>query len=217
VGPTDRSPSDRRASASEPSSYEVPAGDGQAELRERGSRFLAIVVRATDEGAARARLAELSAAHRDATHCCWAWRLGWPARERSHDAGEPGGTAGAPILRAIQAAALADALVVVLRWFGGIKLGKGGLVRAYGGAARAALAATPRRQVLRRLEVTLTVSYAQVGAVQRLLRPPEVELVAERWGETVELVLAVAATKLAAVRELAAALGARLDEGAGPR
>jgi len=205
---------DRRASAPAPS-YAVPAGDAEAELREKGSRFLALVVPAADEGAARARLAELSAGHRDATHCCWAWRLGWPPRERSHDAGEPGGTAGAPILRALQAAELTDALVVVLRWFGGTKLGKGGLVRAYGGAARAALAVTPRRQVLLRREVTLAVTYAQVGAVQRLLRPPEIELVAERWGEAVELVLAVAVPRLPAVRELAAALGARIDEGTG--
>jgi hypothetical protein len=85
-----------------------------------------------DEAGGAGAAAAIEAAHRDASHCCWAWRLGAPPRERCSDAGEPGGTAGPPILRALQTAELADALLVVVRWFGGTKLGKGGLVRAYG-------------------------------------------------------------------------------------
>src|SRR6185503_16332366 len=187
-------------------SYLVPAASAQAELREKGSRFLALLEPATDEAAARARLAAIEAAHRDATHCCWAWRLGAPPRERSHDAGEPGGTAGAPILRALQTAELSDALLVVVRWFGGTKLGKGGLVRAYGAVAREAVAAALISRRLQRVRVTLEVSYPHLGVVQRLIHPPEVELVEESFGERVRLVLAVAEERLEAVRELAAAL-----------
>ncbi|HXT20134.1 MAG TPA: YigZ family protein [Thermoanaerobaculia bacterium] len=194
-------------------SYLVPAASAQAELREKGSRFLALLEPATDEAAARARLAAIEAAHRDATHCCWAWRLGAPPRERSHDAGEPGGTAGAPILRALQTAELSDALLVVVRWFGGTKLGKGGLVRAYGAVAREAVAAALISRRLQRVRVTLEVSYPHLGVVQRLIHPPEVELVEESFGERVRLVLAVAEERLEAVRELAAALGLKIAEG----
>jgi uncharacterized YigZ family protein len=195
------------------SSYLAPAAAARAELREKGSRFLALLEPVADEAAARARLQEFAAEHRDATHCCWAWRLGAPARERSSDAGEPRGTAGPPILRALAAAELSDALLVVVRWFGGTKLGKGGLVRAYGAAARAAVAAAATVRRLHRRRVALELPYAQLGAVQRLLRPPEVELVAESFGDRVRLVLAVADERLAAVRELAAALGIRCEEG----
>ena len=194
-------------------SYLVAAAPVRAKLREKGSRFLALLEPVADEAAARARLASIEAEHRGATHCCWAWRLGAPARERCDDAGEPRGTAGPPILRALQTAELADALLVVVRWFGGIKLGKGGLVRAYGVVAREAVAAAPTARRLQRATVTLELPYAHVGAVQRLLRPPEVELVEESFGERVRLVLAVNEERLAAVRELAAALGLSIQEG----
>ena len=194
------------------SSYLVPAAPTRAELREKGSRFLALLEPVGDEAAARARLHAIETEHRDATHCCWAWRLGAPPRERGDDAGEPRGTAGPPILRALQTAELADALLVVVRWFGGTKLGKGGLVRAYGAVAREAVAAAPVVRRLQRTTVTLELPYAHLGAVQRLLRPPEVELVEERFGDRVCLVLAVAEERLAGVRELAAALGLAIRE-----
>ena len=194
-------------------SYLAPAAPARAELREKGSRFLALLEPVADEAAARTRLASIESEHRDATHCCWAWRLGAPARERSDDAGEPRGTAGPPILRALQTAELADALLVVVRWFGGTRLGKGGLVRAYGAVAREAVAAAPLARRLHRATVTLELPYAHLGAVQRLLRPPDVELVEESFGERVRLVLAVAEERLAAVRELAAALGLSIQEG----
>ena len=198
-------------------SYLVAAAPVRAKLREKGSRFLALLEPVADEAAARARLASIESDHRDATHCCWAWRLGAPARERCDDAGEPRGTAGPPVLRALQTAELADALLVVVRWFGGIKLGKGGLVRAYGAVAREAVAAAPIAHRLQRATVTLELPYAHLGAVQRLLRPPEVELVEESFGERVRLVLAVAEERLAAVRELAAALGLSIQEGLATR
>jgi uncharacterized YigZ family protein len=191
----------------DPGSYLAPEAPATAELREKGSRFLARLLPASEEAAAKSALAEWAARHRDASHHCWAWRLGWPPRERAHDAGEPGGTAGPPILRALQAAGVADALLLVVRWFGGVKLGKGGLVRAYGGVARAALAAAvlvPRR---RRIAVELEIPYPHVGAVQRLLQPPEVELVRGHYGERVTWELAVSAERLPLVREVAAALG----------
>jgi uncharacterized YigZ family protein len=193
-----------------PESYLIPAAPASAELREKGSRFLALLHAAEGEAEAKSRLAEVAARHPDATHHCWAWRLGWPARERSSDAGEPGGTAGGPILRALQGAKVSDALLVVVRWFGGTKLGKGGLVRAYGGVAREAIAGAALTVRLRRRTVELEVPYPHLGAVQRLLHPPEVELLRHAYGERVRWELAVADERLPALLEVAATLGLRL-------
>lgn len=108
--------------------------------RIRGSRFVAHLAPASDEPQALAVATTIAARHADASHNCWAFRLAG-GRARSDDDGEPGGTAGPPILRRLEGAGLADVVCVVTRWFGGTKLGTGGLVRAYGGAAAAAIAA----------------------------------------------------------------------------
>lgn len=185
----------------------VPAGRAEAEIREKGSVFLAVLLSASDETAAKTALEELARRFPEATHHCYAWRLGWPPRERSADAGEPGGTAGVPILRVLQGAGLSDVLAVVVRWYGGTKLGKGGLARAYAGAAREALAALPVMERIPTVGLTVTVGYAQLGAVKRWLRPPEVELESETYdGETARLVLRVQEPAVSALRESLAGL-----------
>jgi uncharacterized YigZ family protein len=185
----------------------VAAGRAEAEIREKGSVFLAVLLPAEDETAARAALDDLARRYPDATHHCFAWRVGWPPRERSADAGEPGGTAGIPILRVLQGAGLSGVLAVVVRWYGGTKLGKGGLARAYAGAAREALAALPVVERIPTVYLTVTAGYAQLGAVKRWLRPPEVELDSEEYdGETARLVLRVQEPAVAALREALAGL-----------
>jgi uncharacterized YigZ family protein len=187
--------------------YTAPAGESRAEIREKGSVFLAVIGPATDEGAAKARLAGLEKEFPDATHHCWAWRIGSPPRERAADAGEPSGTAGVPILQVLRGAGLSDVLAVVVRWFGGTKLGKGGLARAYAGAAREALQGMPVLRKVPTARVAVEVPYEKVGAVKRLLRPPEVELQAEEYGAAARLVLAVHAERLEGLRESLAGLG----------
>ena len=190
--------------------YAVPARSARARLEEKGSRFLAFLEPVRDEEEANAVLDRLAAEHPDATHHCWAWRLGWPPRERSRDAGEPSGTAGAPILRALAAAELSDALLVVARWYGGTNLGKGGLVRAYGGAAREAAAAAGVARRLRRRTIEIRLPYEDLGALQRLVHPPEVEVTDERYGADVTLRLAVVASRLPAIEDLVASRGLAL-------
>ncbi len=188
-------------------SYPAPAGESRAEIREKGSRFLAVIGPAADEAAAKAVLSSLQREFADATHHCWAWRLGSPPRERSSDAGEPAGTAGVPILQVLRGAGLSDALAVVVRWFGGVKLGKGGLARAYAAAAREALQGLPVAVRVPRARLAVEVPYEKVGAVKRLLRPPEIELESEEYGAAARLVLAVHEERLAALREALADLG----------
>ncbi len=143
-------------------------GRGEADTRVRGSTFVAFATPAASEEEARARLAECERQRFDATHHCSAWRLRgdlW----RANDAGEPFGSAGAPILAAIDGAGLTDCVVVVTRYFGGTKLGIGGLVRAYGEAAAAAIAEAPRRVGVPAVRLRIRYPYEHTGAVMRVL------------------------------------------------
>lgn len=188
-------------------SYRVPATAAEAEIREKGSRFLAVVAPATDPTAAQAVLAELERRYPDATHHCWAWRLGRPPAERSSDAGEPSGTAGVPILQVLRGAELSDVVAVVVRWFGGTKLGKGGLARAYAGAAREAVDALKVARRVPTVRRSLELPYERLGAVKRLVHPPEVELVDESYGDLVRLELRIHVARLEEVEAALASLG----------
>ena len=170
--------------------YLAPAAESSAELREQGSVFLARLRPATDEAQVKAALRDIALLDSDATHRCWASRLGAePTRERSADAGEPRGTAGEPILRALRGAGLSDVVLVVSRWFGGTKLGKGGLARAYAAAARAAIAGAPTVERAPVVELEVLADYDAVGAIKRLLRPPQVELIGESYDTAARLTL----------------------------
>lgn len=144
------------------------AASGEAQTRIKASVFLATAWPVETEDEARVLLAAREKAMWDATHHCNAWKLRGGV-SRANDAGEPGGSAGAPILAAIEGAGMVDVLVIVTRWYGGTKLGVGGLVRAYGEAAALALQAAPRRvgTVAERLRVRYP--YAHTAAVMRVL------------------------------------------------
>ena len=131
----------------------------------RRSRFLARAAPVESVDAAVAFFARVREA--DATHNCWAYRIG--ASYRFNDDGEPGGTAGRPILQAIDGQALDRVAVVVARWFGGIKLGAGGLVRAYGGAAAECLRLAPRSAIVERIAVLVRCDFASAGALRARL------------------------------------------------
>ncbi|HET6329577.1 MAG TPA: YigZ family protein [Holophagaceae bacterium] len=114
-------------------------------LRERASVFLAELNPAPDAAARAEILAKLRKRDFDATHHCSAWREGLPVKAwGADDDGEPGGTAGAPMLRVLEGAELTDLITICIRWYGGTKLGTGGLVRAYTEAVQGALAEADR-------------------------------------------------------------------------
>ncbi|GAB3698897.1 YigZ family protein [Mariniluteicoccus flavus] len=149
-----------------------------AELEIKRSRFVAHLLRVDDEEGARAFVAELRRTHHDARHHCSAFVLG-PDRDvqRSSDDGEPAGTAGVPMLEALtlrrtrgDVADLTDVCAVVVRWFGGIKLGAGGLVRAYSDAVSAALdgARLVSRERLRIL--ALELDHADAARIESAIR-----------------------------------------------
>ena len=135
------------------------------ELVVKHSRFLAQAAPVVDAAGAADFIT--TAAVADASHNCWAWRIG--DAYRSSDDGEPAGTAGRPILAAIDGQGLDGVAVVVTRWFGGFKLGAGGLVRAYGGAAAECLRTAERREVIAMAEIELECPFADVAAVHGAL------------------------------------------------
>jgi putative IMPACT (imprinted ancient) family translation regulator len=145
----------------------------RAELRERGSRFLAELQPAADAAQAERLARALAAALPDATHHVRAHRLvgaDGGVAELAHDAGEPAGTAGRPVLDALAGANLIGAVLVVSRWFGGVKLGKGGLARAYGTAARAAVAAGRIVPLAAWVRLDVSAPFADVGGVTAAAR-----------------------------------------------
>ena len=147
------------------------------------SEFLGIAIPITSEDEFFAELERVQKKYFDATHHCWAFRLFAESRSRSSDAGEPSGTAGKPILAAIEGAAVHDVGVIVVRWYGGIKLGTGGLSRAYRDTAAETLrtATLLDRYVYKRVNVI--VPFDAISNVYRLVDPPNVVLAEQSYGE----------------------------------
>lgn len=141
------------------------AGIWTARQEIRKSRFVAVAGPVANEAAAR----DFVAAHADQTagHNCWAWRLG--QSYRFSDDGEPGGTAGKPILAAIDGQELDGVAVVVSRWFGGILLGSGGLVRAYGGTAAMCLREAEKVALVETVSGTIACAFGDLALVQARL------------------------------------------------
>ncbi len=149
--------------------YRVPSRDCRVEFYEKKSRFIASLRRVESFQQALALQAELRRAMPDATHHCLACRLKEPFCERFDDDGEPGGTAGMPMLEVLRKQALYQAAVVVTRYFGGILLGAGGLVRAYSKAAQDAAAEAGAALYEPTVRLRLTVPYALYDRLLRLL------------------------------------------------
>ena len=141
------------------------AGPAEAMLEVKKSRHLARAEPVDSPQAALAFIERVSVV--EATHNCWAYRIG--AAYRFSDDGEPAGTAGKPILAAIDGQGLDGVAVVVTRWFGGIKLGAGGLVRAYGGAAAEALRTAPRKAIVHWEALEVAVGFPHVQALHAAL------------------------------------------------
>ena len=179
----------------------------RTEIEVKRSRLLATLARADSEEQARGVVAQVRGTFPDARHHCLAFIIDLPDAqpiERSSDDGEPAGTAGMPMLEVLRGAELGHVVAVVTRYFGGVLLGTGGLVRAYSDAVAAVLADTPRVVPQRRILWGLDVSPAEAGRVQGALLNRGLEVVDADWGATVRLTVAVADpdAALPVVREL---------------
>lgn len=182
--------------------FRVVAGHAAAEVRDKGSRFLADCFGVASEDAVRRRVTAVVTRHHDATHHAWALRLGHgdASISRAHDDGEPPGTAGAPILAAIDGRGLTGTLVVVTRWFGGVKLGTAGLARCYGAAAAAALDRAGFRDRYREVRVAFRVAHGDLPAAQRVIYGAGGSFTEEAYGADARLTASVRRSRGPTVR-----------------
>ncbi|MBT2116849.1 IMPACT family protein [Dyella sp. LX-66] len=158
------------------------------------SRFLAQAAPVDTPEAALAFVRQVSDAA--ATHNCWAYRIGQDYR--FNDDGEPGGTAGRPILQAIEGQGIDRAVVVVTRWYGGIKLGAGGLARAYGGTAAECLRLAERVAIVAMARLGLQCEFAELPLLKARLKECEAQIDEEHFGaDGVELVLRLPESRVA--------------------
>ncbi len=153
------------------SHYYTVKGYGEHEIIIQKSRFIASVSRATTEEEAQSFIQEIKKKYRDATHNCSAYLIGENDQiQKANDDGEPSGTAGVPMLEVLKKKKLKDTVVVVTRYYGGIKLGAGGLIRAYGKATSEGLSATGlvERKLMQLMHTT--IDYTLLGKVENEVR-----------------------------------------------
>lgn len=163
--------------------YKTTAENGTASYEIQKSRFIAYTSHVETEAEARDFVTAIKKKHFDARHNCSAWVLGADSsQQKSNDDGEPGGTAGNPILEAIKQHGLTNVVVVITRYFGGIKLGAGGLIRAYSHTASLGLEATPCLEVKPFCLMEAEMDYSLLGTVENWIRNEEL-----RTGETAYL------------------------------
>ena len=173
------------------------------ELLIKKSRFIACIEPVAGREEAQARVAQLKALHPDAAHVCWALLAG--GQSAANDDGEPGGTAGRPMLEVLRHQELEGVMASVVRYFGGVKLGAGGLVRAYTDAVAQALLTAEKIPLIKQAQLACSVPYALEGMVRRELELAQAQLQAVQHGSVVRLHFALPETQ-------AVALMARLSE-----
>ena len=177
-----------------PTSYQVPAGNACVEQEIKRSRFIAAVGRAVNQQAAHTFIEKARSTHPDARHHCWAYVAGNPfntVQVGMSDDGEPQGTAGKPMLSVLRYSEIGEIVAVVTRYFGGIKLGTGGLVRAYSGSLQMALQKLPLKKFVAVATARVTLPYPYENAVRLLLEKMKIGITAVNYTDRVILTIEV--------------------------
>ena len=188
---------------SDETEYPVPGARHRTANTIERSRFICTLAPVNTPQEAQSFIRELNAEFADATHNCWAYVIGPPgstSRVGMSDAGEPHGTAGRPMLTVLLHSGVGDIAAVVTRYYGGTKLGTGGLVKAYSGAVQHALATLPLTERIDWVELAVTLGYASIEALRQLLPAHEAEVLTEAYGADVEYVLRVPRPHAAALQ-----------------
>ena len=189
--------------------YAIPSRIYRVEELIQRSRFITTAAHAPDANAANAFVDSVRELFPDATHHCWAFVAGPPgstAHIGMSDDGEPHGTAGRPMLTVLLHSGVGEIVTVCTRYFGGVKLGTGGLSRAYAGGVKLLLQTLPTELKIKRVHVSVRVAYPHVESLQRLLDDLEVVVEHEEYGEEVRYQIAVPAMTLETLREQLAQL-----------
>ena len=173
-------------------------------FKEKSSKFLGYAFPVTSEEEIKAHLEAVKKAHFSARHWCYAWQLGYGRhqRYRANDDGEPNNTAGIPIYGQIQSFELTNVLVIVVRYFGGIKLGVGGLVQAYKTTAQLTLQETEIEEKLITEELVINFDYPLMNKVMRVVKEQNLTITAQHLTESCELHLAIRQSNYAKIEEI---------------
>lgn len=180
-------------------SYPIPSELANTEIEIKKSRFIAYAKGIASREEGMRWLAELKIQYPDARHHCWAYLLGNPSCASNAgmgDDGEPSGTAGKPILNVLQHKGVGDIMIVVVRYFGGVKLGAGGLTRAYGQAAQAVMEILPTQQQLAMDTLQITCDFSQEQQIRHLLSQLEGSLEAVDYQQRVTMKVNIVSEKL---------------------
>lgn len=202
-----------------PARYPIPARIHRVEETIQRSRFVTTVAHAPDAEAAQAFVQRVREEFPDASHHCWAFVAG-PPGSTTHigmsDDGEPHGTAGRPMLTTLLHGGVGEVVAVCARWFGGTKLGTGGLGRAYAGGVKLALESLPTEERVDRVAVKITVGYGDVDALQRIMEELDIVVETEEYGADVRYGCAVPVPALGEFERLVAEAtrgGGRVERG----
>mgnify|MGYP006378401099 CR=1 FL=1 len=169
-------------------SYHTIASGAEGSYKEKGSKFLAFAYPVASEAEVKEKIEALKAKYFDARHHCYAWILGVDKKYyRANDDGEPNHSAGDPILGQLRAMNVTNVLIVVVRYFGGVKLGVGGLVTAYRSAAEESLknATIVEREVCE--SITITYPYISTADIMRLVKEFDLRIIAQKFEESCTL------------------------------
>jgi len=192
--------------------YRSIAAPSEGLFKDNGSRFIALAYPVETEEEVKSIVAGLRKEYHDARHHCYAYRLGYKGDVwRASDDGEPSGSAGRPILGQIDSLGLSDILVVVVRYFGGIKLGIPGLIRAYKTSTADALSSAQIVDKIASRHFQLQFDYLSMNAVMKVLKDMDLPQRAQEFGESCSLQTSV---RLAAVEDFLKRIGntAKLEE-----
>jgi uncharacterized YigZ family protein len=172
--------------------YKTLKGTSTGVYREKMSKFIAIAAPIGCAEEARAVIKRYQNEYHDARHCCWAYMTGTARDEfMSNDNGEPSGTAGKPILGQINSAGLTNVVIVVVRYFGGIKLGTSGLIGAYREAARLAIEAGEIIECHEQREISFTFPFLAMNDVMRLIKNSEMKVVKQEFDNVCKMTIQV--------------------------
>ncbi|MEI6682418.1 MAG: YigZ family protein [Bacteroidota bacterium] len=182
-------------------SFRSISGESRGIYREKASKFIAVALPVSSEDEVKASLEELRKSYHDANHHCYAYRLGLENQAyRVHDDGEPSGSAGKPIYGQILSTGLSDVLVVVIRYFGGTKLGIPGLIHAYRIAAREALDQAEIIEKVIRVPLKVIFEYPMMNEIMRILKEEGVKIISQSSAINCEIDFQVRKSNLEKVR-----------------
>lgn len=176
-----------------------------AEYEIKKSHFISVLMPCLNEREALQQLHKLASQHANANHLAFAWRIRQEdgfINERCNDAGEPSGTAGRPILAPLEGGSIINAVVGVIRYFGGVKLGTGGLARAYGTAAKLAIENAGLRPWVEMSELKLTIDYSQLQLLEYQLNKCHGQIIDQQFTDRVVVAISLPASEKEQIQQM---------------